>query len=79
MGDSGGRRWTKKLTLTKSANLPDIVPGTRARPALRAWRTWKKGAPSYLCIEPGICESAEAVVGAGETWMGWQEISVEAV
>jgi len=74
---SGG---TKKLTLTKSANLPDVV----------LWNSGEAGAAGigdmedgghlrYLCVEPGICESAEAVVGGGETWVGWQEIAVEVV
>lgn len=71
---------TKKLTLTKSANLPDIVLWNSGEAGAKGLEDMEEGGHlRYLCVEPGICESAEAVVGAGETWMGWQEISVEAV
>jgi glucose-6-phosphate 1-epimerase len=71
---------TKKLTLTKSANLPDVVLWNAGEAGARGIGDLEDGGHlRYLCVEPGICESVEASVGAGETWVGWQEIAVEIV
>ena len=71
---------TKKLTLTKSANLPDVVLWNSGEAGAKGIGDMEDGGHlRYLCVEPGICESADASVGAGETWVGWQEIAVEVV
>lgn len=71
---------TKRLTLTTSDNLPDIVLWNAGKEGAKALKDMESGGElRYLCVEPGICESAEATVAAGETWSGWQEISVELV
>jgi len=68
----------KQLTLTKSANLPDIVVWNVGAAGAEGMRDMEAGGEQrYVCIEPGVCESAEARVGAGETWVGWQEVSVK--
>jgi glucose-6-phosphate 1-epimerase len=71
---------TRRLTLTKSANLPDVVLWNAGEAGARGIGDMEDGGHlRYLCVEPGICESAEAIVGAGETWVGWQEVSVEVI
>ncbi len=35
------------------------------------------GDQRYVCVESGVCASAEAVVKAGECWVAWQEVTVE--
>ena len=68
----------KQLTLTKSPNLPDIVVWNVGAAGAEGMKDMEAGGEQrYVCIEPGICESAEARVGAGETWVGWQEVSVK--
>jgi len=71
---------TKRLTLAKSANLPDLVLWNVGEAGVKGLGDMEEGGHlRYLCVEPGICGSAEAVVGAGEAWVGWQEVSVEVV
>jgi len=71
---------TKRLTLTKSANLPDVVLWNAGETGAKGIGDMEEGGHlKYLCVEPGICESAEAIVGAGETWVGWQEVAVEVI
>ena len=71
---------TKRLTLTKSINLPDVVLCNAGEAGASDLADMEAGGHQrYLCVEPGICESAEATVGAGESWVGWQELAVELV
>lgn len=68
---------TKRLTLTKSDNLPDIVVwNVGAQNAAGMADLEEGGDQRYLCVESGVCASDEAVVKAGQTWVAWQEVSL---
>jgi len=69
---------TKTLTLTKSDNLPDVVLWNAGEAGAKGIGDMEEGGHlRYLCVEPGICESTEAIVSAGDTWTAWQEVAVE--
>ncbi|KAJ1450699.1 galactose mutarotase-like domain-containing protein [Pelagophyceae sp. CCMP2097] len=74
---SAAKGGLKKLTMTKSENLPDVVLwNVGAENAASMSDLHTGGDQRYVCVEAGICASPDAVVPAGGTWSGWQDVAV---
>lgn len=77
---AGGVASTKRLTLTKSNSLPDVVLWNVGAQNAKGMADLERGGDQrYLCVESGVCASGDALVPAGQTWVGWQEVEVSEV
>jgi glucose-6-phosphate 1-epimerase len=72
-----GKASTKRLTITKSSTLPDVVLWNVGSQHAQGMADLEAGGDQrYLCVESGVCASDDAIVPAGQTWVGWQEVEV---